>query len=105
MSSQAAITLAYNKKRAAQDHAAELEAEYEGLPKTAAEYMKPPMKEKESTIVLPHITAHLFELRSPFLHFLLQALRSWEGFSRSASSSAALAWKVSALSLAKVMAA
>ena len=62
-----AIALANNEKRAAQDHAAELEAEQEGLPKTAAEYMKPPVKEKESAIILPCITAHMFELRPPFL--------------------------------------
>ena len=61
------ITLANNEKKEAQDRAAELEAEYEGLSKTAADYMKPSVKKKESTLVLPPITARMFELRPHFL--------------------------------------
>ena len=61
------IAAATNKAREAEDRAAEIEAEYGGLLKTASDFMKPPVKEKESALVLPRITAHMFELRPHFL--------------------------------------
>ena len=54
------IALARNQTKEAQDRATEIEAEYGGLPKTAADYMKPPVKEKESALILPRITARMF---------------------------------------------
>ena len=60
MSSQAAIALANEKAKTALARTIELESEQEGLPKTVVEYMKPLVKEKESTIVLPRIIARLF---------------------------------------------
>ena len=61
------IAAATNRAKEAEDRAAEIEAEYGGLPKTTADYMKPPVKEKESVVVLPRITARMFELRPHFL--------------------------------------
>ena len=71
LSHQAAITLANDEKKAARDLASEIEVEYGGLPKTAANYMKPSVKEKESALVLPRITARMFELRPYFLALIM----------------------------------
>ena len=55
---QARATLARN---------AELEAEREAIPKSAAEYMKPTVKISVSQVVLPPIIARFFELKPHFL--------------------------------------